>query len=208
VAEIIPSTFIPLGITVLFSASYTYVAEFLSQFIKTKKTQIFFSFIFSSLLWFFINLFFARFEIRSIIAGLLGYAMFVIFTHFAMHRKSYPKPPALSYSWEQKIGRAIFSGLVIVTVLLLGKIFSPFWGGIFAMFPAAMSSSLMILHWYYGPKSLFPGVQRFALGSLSILAYSISVMIFFPLIGFIWGTVAAFFISLAVSFLLSKIYIL
>ena len=120
-------------------------------------------------------------------------------------RKKYEKPASLFYSFGQKIGRAAFAGFIIVMVVFLGKTLSPFWGGVFTMFPAALSSSLMILHWYYDAKFLFPTVQKFPMGSVTILVYSLTVMLVFPLVGFILGTIVAYFASLVTSLLLSKI---
>jgi hypothetical protein len=205
VSEIVPVTFIPLGISVLFSAIYTFTAFFLAKYIAHKLLQIFFTFLLSSFLWILLNYLFIQLNWQNFWFGIAVYVCFVLFTHFIMHRKPHKQIIMLSYTFGQKIGRAVFAGLVIALVVFLGKTFSPFWGGIFSMFPSAMSFTLMILHWYYQPEQLFAAVQRFALGSFSILAYSLSAMFLFPILDFVLGTLAALCISLAISFLLSKV---
>ncbi len=205
VAEIIPATLIPLGLVVLFPALYIYIAEFSSKFLKNKISQIIVSFIASISIWFLFSLPIAVYQLNNLAYGLVGYTVLALLTHWLLHRKNYEKPAFLFYTFIQKIGRAIFAGFVIVLVVFLGKTLSPFWGGVFTMFPAALSSSLMILHWYYDPKSLFPTVQKFALGSVTILVYSLTVMLVFPVVGFIFGTIIAYFASLVTSLLLSKV---
>jgi len=205
VAEIIPATLIPLGLVVLFPALYIYVAEFSAKFLKSKVLQIFISFIVSIGVWFLLSLPIAVYELNSFAVGLAGYIILALLSHWLLHRKKYEKPASLFYSFGQKIGRAAFAGFIIVMVVFLGKTLSPFWGGVFTMFPAALSSSLMILHWYYDAKFLFPTVQKFPMGSVTILVYSLTVMLVFPLVGFILGTIVAYFASLVTSLLLSKI---
>ena len=120
------------------------------------------------------------------------------------HRKKYEKPVTFTYTLSQKLGRTAFVGLILVLVVFLGKTVSPFWGGILAMFPAAFSSVIMILHYYYGPKSLFPIMRNVALGSLSLFAYAITVMVVFPFFGFIVGTLIAYAVSVAVTLMLIR----
>ncbi len=75
----------------------------------------------------------------------------------------------------------------------------------FSTFPVAFSSAIIIIHWQYGIKSLFPTMQKVAIGSLSLFGYSIVVMIVFPKFGFIVGTFFAYLISLIITLSLIKI---
>jgi len=47
--------------------------------------------------------------------------------------------------FREMIIRSIFSGTIIMISVILAKIFSPIWGGVFAMFPGAYLSSFNIL---------------------------------------------------------------
>ena len=136
--------------------------------------------------------------------GVLGYLLLILITHLLLQRKNYEKPVTFTYTLSQKIVRATFVGFIVFLVVLLGKLLNPFWGGMFAVFPAAFSSLLMILHWYYDPKSLFPTIQKVALGSLSLFAYAITAMLVFPQFGIIIGTLFAYAVSLVVTLLLIK----
>lgn len=204
VADVVPATLIPLGLSVLFAAVYAYIAEYSARIIKNKDWQIVVSFVFSIGLWFALAVPAVVLQMNRLAVGVAGYAILILIAHLLLQRKNYDKPVTLIYTFGQIIGRATFVGFIIFLVVLLGKVLSPFWGGMFAMFPAAFSSLLMILHWYYGPKSLFPTMQKVAVGSLSIFAYAITTMFVFPTFGFVIGTLFAYIVSLVVTFLLME----
>lgn len=204
VAEVVPATLIPLGLSVLFAAIYAYIAEYSAQIIKSKIWQIIVSFVISIGFWFALAIPVVVLELNRLAVGVAGYFFLILVAHLLLQRKNYDKPVTLTYTFDQKIGRATFVGFIVFLVVLLGKILSPFWGGMFAMFPAAFSSLLMILHWYYGPKSLFPTMQKVAIGSLSLFTYAITTMFVFPEYGFIIGTLFAYAVSLVVTLLMMK----
>jgi hypothetical protein len=65
------------------------------------------------------------------------------------------------------------------------------------MFPAAIFSSLVILQFYFSGAQLFSFVKNVPLGSLSLLVYSLSVMLLFPRVGIWAGTGLSYALSLA-----------
>lgn len=204
VAKVIPATLIPLGLSALFSAVYSYVAEYSEKIINHKIWQIVTSFVISIGVWFVLAIPIVLFKFNHLLIGILGYAIFILIAHLLLRRKNYHKAIILNYTTKQKIGRAIFIGFSVFIVVLLGKTLNPFWGGIFTVFPAVLSSLLIILHWYYNSKNLFPTVQKVPIGSLSSFMYAITVMLAFPKFGFILGTLFAYIVSLTISLLLMK----
>ena len=205
VATVVPATFIPLGLTAMFPVFYTYSAQTIASRITKKGYQVLISFLLSTTCWLALALPVALFKFSDFSLGMIGYILLVLIADFLLHRRMHTKAPALTYTTGQKIGRAAFVGLIIATVLVLGKTLDVVWGGIFAMFPAAFSSSLMLLHWYYDSKSVSAAAQNAPIGSLSICVYSIAVMIVFPRFGFIVGTVLAYCASLLTTLILLKI---
>ena len=205
VAAIIPATFIPLGLTAMFPVFYTVSAEALSPYVRRKGCQVIISFLLSTACWLALAVPVALYKFSHLAPGMSGYILLVLIANFLLHRGKHTKAPALRYTTGQKIGRAAFVGLIIVIVLVLGKTLDVVWGGIFAMFPAAFSSTLMLLHWYYDAKSVSAAAQNAPIGSLSICVYSIVVMFAFPRFGFILGTVLAYCASLLTTLILLKI---
>ena len=141
VSDMVPTTLIPLGVSVMVPVIYIYSAKLFSRFHISKLIQILASFFVSSLFWLVLSIPVAIFQFSSFVIGVVVYATFAIFSHLLLHRKKYEKPKALIYTTGQKIGRAAFVGFIIVLVVFLGKTLGSFWGGIFSMFPAAFSSS-------------------------------------------------------------------
>lgn len=202
VVKVIPKTLIPLGLTALFPALYLYNATICTKFLKKKFWQIVATFVATTIMWFFLCVI-LRFP--GLAVGVLGYGLLAILAHFFLTRKNYRKPIPLTYTLSQKVGRAVFAGCIIFLVVFLGKVLNPFWGGIFSVFPVAISSSMMILHWYYDANELYPAVQRVPIGSIASLVYIFIVMFVFPAVGFILGTIVAYVISVVAALLVYQI---
>ncbi len=205
VAHAVPATFIPLGLTVLFPVIYTYVAHATSGSTANKAFRIILTFSLSTLFWFAFALPAAIFKLSNLSIGIAGYAVLAVLAHVLLSGRKYSKSTALSYTAAQKIGRAAFVGFVVVTVVFLGKRLDIFWGEILAMFPAAFSSTIMVLHWYYGPESLFAAARKIPIGSLSICVYSVAAMYSFPKFGFVIGTIIYYAASVVVTLVLLDI---
>ncbi len=209
VADAVPATLIPLGLCVLYPAIYANVADLLSVSVKNKLIQITLSFITGITVWLAlvipITIYKVQNKFTALAIGISGYFALIVLSHFLLQRKSYVKPQALVYTPVQKIFRAVFIGLIVALVVYLGKMSGVFWGGVFAMFPAAFSSSLILIHMYYGTQCLFPAAQKIPVGSISIFIYTITVMFVFPVFGLITGTVIAYLAGILATIILLKV---
>lgn len=203
VAIVVPSSFIPIGISVLFPIFYTHIANFVSGFIKKKILLILFTLLFSVSIWLLLALPFAHHKISHIFLGVSGYLLLTVTAFFLLRNIKDHKLPRHSYSKWQILGRAIFVGSLVALIVFLGEVINPFWGAVLAMFPGALSCSIIIMHWNYGHNNLPPIFKKVPIGSLSTFFYAITVMLTFPHFGFIWGTLIAFLVSLTTSLLLA-----
>jgi len=203
VADIVPATLIPLSIVVFFSVFYIQAASFYSRYITSKRTQIVCTALTAAGVWMMIVIPFAVYQFRSLSTGIVCYLLMTTIALLLLNRKKLntyvPRPV---YTRSQILLRAIFTGSVVSLVVLLAKTLNPFWGGIFAMFPAATFATLATLHFYYEPQQLFYFIRRAPVGTLSLFAYAMAALQFFPMFGVIWGTIASYFFSLLVTFLL------
>ncbi len=204
VSEIIPSSIISISLSLLFISIYPYVAQFIEQFFKNKILRILSSYFICVGIWFSLAVPVIIFRFNHYLLAILIYILLGILAHWILTRKSYTKTVTLTYTVGQKIGRAAFVGFIMSLVVVLGKVLNPFWGGMFTMFPAAFSSVLIIIHWYYGIDSLFSILRKVAVGSLSVFTYVNIVKFTFPKFGFIWGTIVAFLVSIIISLFLIK----
>jgi uncharacterized membrane protein (GlpM family) len=205
VSAVIPATLIPLGLVAFSSVIYIYSSTFFAAHIKNKISQIFFSLLTSAVIWFILASPFAIYKFSNAVAGIVGFFIIITATHCILHSKNYDfdftRPV---YTKIQILIRAVFTGTIIATVVLLGKTLNPFWGGIFTMFPAATFSTLMVLHFYYPPTQLSYFMKNAPLGAVSLFVYAIAVMLLFPKMGIYAGTLVAYCISLAFGLLLIK----
>ena len=202
VSEIVPASIISIGIALLFISIYPYVAQFVEHFVENKVLQLLSSYFICVGIWFTLAVPVITYKFNNYLLGILVYILFVMLAHWILTRKPYKKTITLTYTIGQKIGRAAFVGFIMALVVVLGKVLDPFWGGMFTMFPAAFSSVLIIIHWYYGVNSLFPILRKVAVGSLSVFSYVNIVKFVFPILGFIWGTIVAFLASIIVTLFL------
>lgn len=202
---IIPATIIPIGVSILFPVFYIYLAKLGSLFIKQKILHILFSLVFSILAWLVLSIPMAYHKMTNIYFGIMGYILLGIISYLLLNREKHKSPPTHSYTYTQIGSRALFVGFLIALVVFLGEFTSPFWGGVLAIFPAALISSLLVIHWIYGYESLFAMTRKLPIGSLSIFVYVISVMLIFPIVGFVWGTLLSLLISLLTSYLLTQL---
>lgn len=204
VAKVIPAILIPLGLSVLFPAIYAYSALFISKFTDKKLVQIFASLLISWTCWVMLSLPLILLEVSNPLIGISGYALLAIMAYHLFTRKRYEKPITLRYSAAQKVGRGIFVGLAITVVVLLGKELNPFWGGVFSAFPAVFSSIVVLVHWYYNPRALFPMFRNTPIGSISLIVYPLTAMLVFPKYGFLAGSGIAYLASLITTVLLTR----
>jgi hypothetical protein len=200
-----PVAILSTAINFVFFLGYPYVANFFSQKTESRLLQIILSLGVCFISWFIIVSTIAKHKPTNLIFILFIFGTTVLISHFILKKNQVDKAIAISYTTTQKIGRAMFAGLVIATVVFLGKTLGPFWGGIFSAFPAAVSSSFFLIHFYYGSSNIIPTIQRLPLGTLVIAVFALSAMFLFPLVGFIVGTFLSLVVSFFVSFLLSKI---
>ena len=203
VSIVIPATLIPLGIVIFSSVIYICCSVFYVSKFNSKLIQIIFSLLTSTVIWFILASPFAIYKFSNKLIGITGFIIIVTITHLILRNKQYEinlnRP---TYTKRQLFIRALFTGSVIATVVVLGKTLNPFWGGIFTMYPAATFATLIILHFYYEPSQLFYFMKSAPLGSVSLFIYAVSVMLLFPKFGIWTGTFISYVISLTWGLLL------
>ena len=81
-----------------------------------------------------------------------------------LSRFPHRKLPAQRTSRREFLLRSVFAGAVVVMAVALAKAFGPLWGGVFSNFPAAFTSTLVLVSWKHGEKfaaSVASGATRF-----------------------------------------------
>jgi hypothetical protein len=205
-ASAIPSILFPLAILIFTSLIYIRLAIFFAASSINRPFQIFITFLTSTVIWFALAAPFAMHRFTGILPGTLTYLAAVIGGTILFSKIDVTEvPPLLTYNRKQILFRAVFMGIVIASIVFIGKTAGTFWGAIFTMYPAATFSALMIFHYYYVPHHLYHFYSNAPLGSVTLYAYCVSAMFFFPLFGLAWGTLAAYFVSLLTAIIIVRI---
>jgi len=203
IITIIPVTLISLGSAILFAAIYFYAALLLKRANADKIYQIICSFCFSTMCWFALVFYFIMKKFSNLTLGIVSYLLLITITYVLLNLKNnnVTNIKVLKYSIGQKICRALFVGGLIATIVILSKSYA-LWGAAFAMFPAAIASTIMTFHWYYGIDKLLPVVKKMPIGSVSLFVYALVSIFSFRYFGFIFGTIVSCIVSLLTSILI------
>jgi uncharacterized membrane protein (GlpM family) len=206
VAFIIPATLIPLGLAVFLPVIYIYTAMLFNKIIMQKSIQILATLISTCIVWFGLAIPFVIYKFNNLLTGILGFLCLSALGHIILNRPvNNVVINKAAYSRKQILFRAIFIGTVVALVVYLSKILNSFWGGLFAVFPAATTAALLIFHYYYTPQQLIYFMRKAPMGALSVFCYALMVLIFYPKFGLALGTVVSYSISLALSLIMIKL---
>ena len=88
--------------------------------------------------------------------------------------------------------RSLFAAGVIVLVTSTAKVVGPGWAGLFAAFPMTMLPLLVIIHYTYDTPRVHAILKSFPKGLGSLVVYTLSVFIFYPLQGVYVGTLSSY----------------
>ena len=96
--------------------------------------------------------------------------------------------------------RALMAASVIVLVTSVAKFVGPRWSGLFSAFPALLFPLILIIHINYKKEHVHTLIKNVPIGIFSLILYSLSVSIVYPLYGIYRGTI--------ISFVVATIYLL
>ena len=150
-------------------------------------------------------LFFSELSNMAIALGLYLACMLGSFAFL----ERYKKIPSIGsvkvhYTLQKIIGRGLLAGVIISLAVLLANT-SPTLSGIFAVFPAILTSTMVISIREHG--SAFAGAMAKSLifGTPSMVSYTVGVYILYPLIGILFGSIVSLCISCIVAIFLLKL---
>ncbi len=94
------------------------------------------------------------------------------------------------------IFRGLFSGTIIALAVVMGKVGGPLLGGMFAMFPAMFTGTLLITFFTHGHLFSSAMMKVALISAVTVILYAVLVRTTYIPLGLIWGT----FVSILVSF--------
>jgi hypothetical protein len=177
---------------------------FLLFFILLVHRSTLLAFIVSLSIWAFLSSLLYIFEIANILISITIFTISLVFTFtFLEYIKKIPSIGSVNvhYTPMKIVFRGVLAGIVIaISVLLsnLGAIIS----GIFSVFPAIISSTMLITIREHGPDFAAGIAKSMIFGVSSVLSYATAIHFFYPLYGIVWGSFYAYGISIVVTLIL------
>lgn len=138
-------------------------------------------------------------RVLALVIAILATTLFCI-----LLRDNSVKQVVTSRSWSARLvaGRLIFTATLVLIVTEFADIVGPGWAGLFSAFPVALYPLVFLLHREYGPETARAILGNFPYGLWSVIAYSLTVSVVYPLYGVIWGTLLSFVVATAVLVIL------
>jgi len=100
-------------------------------------------------------------------------------------------------SLRRTAARAAFCGSVIASAVVVVRLLGPCWGAMFATFPAALLSGLLVLHARHGGKAVPRFTRALPAGSVTLVVFALAAMWTFPRWGNVLGLAGAWLASAA-----------
>lgn len=196
-----PVTLVSMGSIIFFTI--TYLA--LSKIALAKWASMATAMLGALFVWLMVAMLLKQFHFVDLWAGVFIYLLsclvgYYFLTH--LHKKETPQR-YLQYTLAQKLFRAVFAGGVIALAVYLSKTLDPFWGGLFAGYPAAFTSTLLILHWHHDADFLARVFRNAPIGFISPPFFILFADFTFPILGtglgFLVSYIGAILIFIGIS---------
>lgn len=193
------TTIVPIvgGINCLFLATYIYFA----------KNGLRVSLLSSLLLWSLLSLSLVLTGFNNYPISLISYMILLPVSYYLVQYKFNVKSVQgirIVYTPNIILFRGILSGSVVALAVLAAKLGGPSIGGMFSMFPAMFTSTILIIHFSHGPSFSSATMKSAMLSAISVIVYSIVARYTYQNIGIVRGTLVSLTISFATGYLIYR----
>ena len=106
------------------------------------------------------------------------------------------------YTLGQLAFRGLLGGAIISFAVLMAKVGGPTIGGVFAVFPNVMLSTMIVNHVNHGHSFSVAVVKSMTFSAaINVTLYVTAVRYLYPACGLVWGTILSFALALASGYL-------
>ena len=165
------------------------------------------AFTFAFISWIILSSLLFIFNITNIFVSLLIFFLSLFLTFIFLERikkiKSFGNV-RVHYTSKKIAFRGILAGLVIAISVMLSNI-GEVISGIFSVFPAILSSTMLIATHEHGSEFAAGMAKSMILGISSVMCYATTIHFLYPLYGIIWGSLYAYGLSLIVTLAIFKL---
>jgi hypothetical protein len=179
---------------------------FLLFFVLLAYRSIVIALILSLSLWTILSTMIYFLNITNIFLSILIFVISLIFTFvFLEYVKKIPSTGKVNihYTPIKIILRGVITGTIISISVLLSNI-SASLSGIFSVFPAIITSTMIISTREHGPEFSAGIAKSMIFGCTSVMSYAVSIHFLYSIYGITIGTIVAFSISFCITMILFK----
>ena len=112
------------------------------------------------------------------------------------------KVQAKKYTPGALLLKACIAGGAVAITVIVAALAGPFWGGVFATFPAATMAAMYMLNKEHGPEFAMATGKVVLPGSLTMVVFVVAVNLSFPAYGIVAGTAISYAAAAAFAALL------
>ncbi len=160
----------------------------------------------SMIIWAILSTILYFYELANIMISILIYLASLICIFYILEKKLNIKSTGkitVHYTPPKIFFRGLLAGTIIAISVFLSNT-SAALSGIFSIFPAIFSSTMIITAKEHGPDFSAGIAKSMIFGSMSVMSYAFSIHFLYPLYGIVIGTIIAFLISTIVTLVLFK----
>jgi len=177
---------------------------FLFIFSILVKKSIFTAFAASFAVWACLSIILYLIDLTDIYISVAIFFVLIIFTGFTLEKiikiKSLGRE-VVHYNFIKLALRGLLAGTIITITVLLSNVGEEI-SGIVSVFPAIISSTMIISYYEHGADFSSALAKSMLIGSFSVVSYAVSIYFLYPSYGIIWGSIIGFFISIAVTLII------
>ena len=180
---------------------------FLLLFALLVHRSIYVAFFGSLTIWIILSLLLFIFNLENIFISISIYIIIIIITIIVLERvKKIPSSGNVTvhYNLSKIALRGILAGTVISIAVILSNV-GAIISGIFSVFPAILSSTMIISFREHGPKFAAGMAKSMTIGISSVAVYAAAIHFLFPVYNIYIGTFAAYIVSIVVTLTIFKL---
>lgn len=155
----------------------------------------------SFIFWLFLSTTLYLLNISNIYFSVIAFCFSMITTFLILEKIKKVKSTGkakVHYTPMKIFVRGILAGVIIAISVFLSN-FGEVISGIFSVFPAMISSTMIITYREHGPVFSAGIAKSMIFGSWSVMSYAVSIHFLYPIYGILQGSIFAFIISLIIS---------
>jgi hypothetical protein len=148
-----------------------------------------------------------QFHFQSFPLSLVGYILLFCFSLYLLEYKltiRSIKGKKVTYTPKHILIRGLISGTIVALAVYCGKIAGPTIGGMFSMFPAMFTSTILITYFTQGAQFSAATMKSTMVSAITTVVYAIMVRYTYIPMGIIFGTLISIIVSFACGYFIYR----